>query len=107
MKLSVKHDPSAEKLPEESRMTVIREKQEGSIQTRYFQVWRIEEFEKVAYPRNLYGQFFMGESYIVHYAYSSAPGAKDQHILFFFNGRECPTVFFLFVISFILYLTLL
>lgn len=68
-------DPIVEKLPEESRMTI----------------WRIEEFEKVAVPRDLYGHFFMAESYIVHYAYTNSPGGKDQHILFYFLGRDCPT----------------
>eukprot|EP00026_Physarum_polycephalum_P000052 Phypoly_transcript_00052.p2 GENE.Phypoly_transcript_00052~~Phypoly_transcript_00052.p2 ORF type:complete len:674 (+),score=100.69 Phypoly_transcript_00052:1462-3483(+) len=68
-------DPIVAKLPEESRMTI----------------WRIEEFEKVAHPRNMYGQFFMGESYIIHYAYTVTPGGKDQHIIFFFIGRDCPT----------------
>lgn len=68
-------DPIVAKLPEESRMTI----------------WRIEEFEKVPHPRNMYGQFFMGESYIIHYAYTLTPGGKDQHIVFFFIGRDCPT----------------
>jgi hypothetical protein len=85
-------DPIVAKLPEESRMTVIRSNFHKLKLNYLMQIWRIEEFEKVPHPRNMYGQFFMGESYIIHYAYTLTPGGKDQHIIFFFIGRDCPTV---------------
>ena len=32
-------------------------------------IWRIENFEKVAFDEDLYGQFWGGDSYVVLYAY--------------------------------------
>lgn len=49
------------------------------------QIWRIENFNKVELPTNLYGQFFSGDSYILLYTYQVR--GKDKHIIYFWQGR--------------------
>jgi len=41
------------------------------------QVWRVEEFKIVAWPKNQYGQFYSGDSYIVLHTYK-----KEDKLLF-------------------------
>lgn len=54
-------------------------------------VWRIEDFEVVAWPKEKYGQFYDGDSYIVLHSYKV--GNKDgqealQHEIFFWLGSK-------------------
>ncbi|KAL8381568.1 hypothetical protein RB595_005719 [Gaeumannomyces hyphopodioides] len=57
-------------------------------------VWRIEQFEVVPWPREKYGQFYDGDSFIVLHSYRV--GSKDEpdaqqrlgHDIFFWLGRH-------------------
>lgn len=54
-------------------------------------IWRIENFEVVQWPKDKYGQFYDGDSYIVLYTYKV--GKKDQpeklgHEIFFWLGSK-------------------
>ena len=49
-------------------------------------VWRIENFAKVPVEKNLYGQFYMGDSYIVLHAYKQA--GKQKWFIYFWQGQE-------------------
>ncbi|EFA79075.1 villin [Heterostelium album PN500] len=49
-------------------------------------VWKIEDFEKIDHPNNLYGQFFSGDSYIVLYTYML--NNKEAHVIYYYLGRD-------------------
>jgi hypothetical protein len=49
-------------------------------------VYRIEGFEKVIYPTDLYGEFFSGDSFIILYEYMK--GNKSIFIIYFWQGRN-------------------
>ncbi|CAL3970524.1 hypothetical protein PZA11_006690 [Diplocarpon coronariae] len=54
-------------------------------------IWRIEEFEVVAWPRDKLGQFFDGDSYIVLHSYKvgeSDGREKLVHEIFFWLGSK-------------------
>ncbi|ELP94890.1 villin, putative [Entamoeba invadens IP1] len=51
-------------------------------------IWRIEEFNRVDITEE--GEFFESESYIVQYTY--VKWNTDFHILYFWQGRNCPTL---------------
>jgi len=50
------------------------------------ELWRIENFQKVAVPKEQYGQFFMGDSYILLFTYLVR--GKEKHIIYFWQGRD-------------------
>jgi hypothetical protein len=50
------------------------------------QVYRVEGFEKVDYPKENYGTFFSGDSFIVLYKYLK--GNKPLYIIYFWQGRN-------------------
>lgn len=54
-------------------------------------IWRIEDFEVIPWPKEKYGQFYNGDSYIVLHSYKV--GSKDkyeklQHEIFFWLGTK-------------------
>ena len=51
-------------------------------------VWRIEEFQVVPWPREQYGQFYDGDSYIVLYSYKVGDNDKMGHDIFFWLGNH-------------------
>ncbi|KAG5175370.1 villin [Tribonema minus] len=53
-------------------------------------IWRIENFQRAEWPRERYGQFYGGDSYILLYSYDPPSGAsrKKQHIIYFWQGRD-------------------
>lgn len=54
-------------------------------------VWRIEQFQVVPWPRERYGEFYDGDSYIVLHSYKvgkDAEGAKLGHDVFFWLGAH-------------------
>jgi len=51
-------------------------------------IWRIENMEKADLPKDLYGQFFQGDSYIILYSYKDKSGRKDNHIIYFWQGKD-------------------
>jgi hypothetical protein len=50
------------------------------------EIWRIEDFKKVAVPEDMYGQFYGGDSYIILYTYLK--GSSEEYIIYFWQGRE-------------------
>ncbi|ETW03641.1 hypothetical protein H310_05039 [Aphanomyces invadans] len=59
--------------------------QEG---TNSVKVWRIENLEKVEVETNTYGQFFGGDSYVVLNTFTPKSGAKQSHVIYFWQGRQ-------------------
>ena len=49
-------------------------------------VWRIEKFQVVAWPKNVYGRFFDGDSFIVLHTHETAPG-KFENTIYFWIGQ--------------------
>jgi len=50
------------------------------------QIWRIEKFTVKAWPKNQYGQFYSGDSYIVLKTYRKAPNAPFSYDIHFWLG---------------------
>lgn len=48
------------------------------------EVWRVKNFDLIPVPENQYGEFFMGDCYIVLYAYLE--GTKEHYILYYWIG---------------------
>ncbi|XP_028145378.1 actin depolymerising venom protein gelsolin 1 [Diabrotica virgifera virgifera] len=51
------------------------------------EIWRIEDFKPVPYPKNQYGKFYTGDSYIILNTKTTRSGAK-VHDLHFWLGAE-------------------
>eukprot|EP01094_Clydonella_sp_ATCC50884_P024887 TRINITY_DN6370_c0_g2_i4.p1 TRINITY_DN6370_c0_g2~~TRINITY_DN6370_c0_g2_i4.p1 ORF type:complete len:1509 (-),score=458.21 TRINITY_DN6370_c0_g2_i4:8-4405(-) len=51
-------------------------------------IWRIHEFDKVEVPKEEYGCFFSGDSYVILYKYRVELKGKDQHLVYFWQGSE-------------------
>lgn len=49
-------------------------------------IWRIEDMEPVECPKDLYGNFYGGDSYIVKYTYKL--NGKEAHIVYYWQGKE-------------------
>jgi len=54
------------------------------------QAWRIEKFQVVPWPKDRYGEFYSGDSYIVLQTAEDKEGAKSFNI-FFWLGKESTT----------------
>ncbi|XP_032905039.1 gelsolin isoform X1 [Amblyraja radiata] len=52
------------------------------------QIWRVEKLDLVAVPKNLYGDFFMGDAYLVMRTIQQRSG-KFQYDLHFWLGDSC------------------
>ena len=50
-------------------------------------VWRIENFERAPWPRDEYGHFYAGDSYVVLYKYKDA-SKRDAAFIYFWQGRD-------------------
>lgn len=50
------------------------------------QVWKVDDFKKVEIPKEKYGEFYCGESYIVLYTYIWKN--KDCYLIYFWQGRK-------------------
>lgn len=46
----------------------------------WFQIWRVEDGDKVAVDPSSYGQFYGGDCYLVLYSYRL--GGREQHIIY-------------------------
>ncbi|CAI5721964.1 unnamed protein product [Hyaloperonospora brassicae] len=53
-------------------------------------VWRIEGLEKVAVPKEQYGQFYDGDSYII-LDVVTPPSGKPAQVIYFWQGRSSST----------------
>ena len=47
-------------------------------------VWRVEDFKLAPVKEASHGQFFCGDSYVLHYAFDDG----KQHVVYFWQGRE-------------------
>ena len=57
-------------------------------------IWRIQNFKMVEVPKNTYGQFFSGDSYVLLYSYGGNPAAGKphiNHIIYFWQGSGSST----------------
>jgi len=62
---------------------------EGCGQTPGLEIWRIEKFQVVPLPREQYGEFYSGDSYIVLYTYKKNPNApKLSWNIHFWLGKS-------------------
>lgn len=52
-------------------------------------IWKVEGFDKVVYPKNMYGQFYSGDSYIIAYKYKKQMSNNFKHLIYFWQGRDC------------------
>ena len=50
------------------------------------QIWRIENFELEPVPKNMYGHFYGGDSYIVFYTY--VVNGIEHYIIYFWLGQD-------------------
>ncbi|XP_066975023.1 villin-1-like isoform X2 [Macrobrachium rosenbergii] len=50
------------------------------------EVWRVKNFELIPVPDHEYGQFFMGDCYIILYAYLE--GSKEHYLLYYWIGND-------------------
>ncbi|KAL4109413.1 hypothetical protein PRIC1_001113 [Phytophthora ramorum] len=53
-------------------------------------VWRIEDLEKVQVPKEQYGHFYDGDSYIVLHVVTPSSG-KPTQVIYFWQGRSSTT----------------
>jgi len=54
---------------------------EGNIE-----IWRIENFRRVPYPKEKYAHFYAGDSYIIQFTYLI--GGAPAHMLYFWQGED-------------------
>ena len=54
------------------------------------QVWRIENFEMKEVPKEQYGHFYSGDSYVVFYTYIQ--NSKECYIIYFWQGLKSSQV---------------
>lgn len=53
--------------------------------TGHVEVWRVEDFELQPVPRDTYGSFYGGDSYVVKY--DAQAGGKERHVIYFWQGE--------------------
>ncbi|XP_063792030.1 gelsolin isoform X2 [Pseudophryne corroboree] len=75
-------------VPRPSEMVVDHPEFEKAGKAPGLQVWRIEKFDLVAVPKNMYGSFFTGDAYIVLNTIKQRSG-NLQYDLHFWLGNEC------------------
>ena len=66
---------------ETSSVKVIKHKGGGDLK-----VWRVENFKLSEVPKETYGLFFAGDSYVIKYS-EKRPGSDDLHFIYFWQGR--------------------
>lgn len=53
-------------------------------------VWRVEDFKRAEIPKENYGLFYAGDSYVILYS-EKRPGGDDLHYIYFWQGRTSST----------------
>jgi len=61
---------------------------EGAGKAPGIQIWRIEKFQVKAVPKETYGKFYSGDSYIILYTYKQAESDKLLYNVHFWLGKE-------------------
>lgn len=54
------------------------------------QIWRVENFELVAWPEARYGEFYSGDSFVLFYTY--LVNDKEMYIIYFWQGLDSSQV---------------
>jgi hypothetical protein len=61
-------------------------------------IWKIEEFDKVKYPKDMYGRFFSSDCFIILYKFMRKN--KFFYIIYYWQGSQASKVngnfFFIF-----------
>eukprot|EP01024_Parvocaulis_polyphysoides_P040084 TRINITY_DN3640_c0_g4_i2.p1 TRINITY_DN3640_c0_g4~~TRINITY_DN3640_c0_g4_i2.p1 ORF type:complete len:918 (-),score=215.37 TRINITY_DN3640_c0_g4_i2:1688-4390(-) len=50
-------------------------------------IWRVEDFEKVEWPEEKYGQFYSGDCFLVLYTYTNNAN-QERQIIYFWQGQN-------------------
>eukprot|EP00002_Diphylleia_rotans_P006181 TRINITY_DN154_c0_g1_i1.p1 TRINITY_DN154_c0_g1~~TRINITY_DN154_c0_g1_i1.p1 ORF type:complete len:804 (-),score=188.33 TRINITY_DN154_c0_g1_i1:762-3173(-) len=50
------------------------------------EIWRIEDFKMVSWPKEQFGQFYSGDSYVLLYTYNVR--GKENYLIYFWQGRD-------------------
>eukprot|EP01132_Coremiostelium_polycephalum_P008291 gene8291-10187_t len=66
--------------------TIIEEKIFTDEPSGRVKIWKIEDFDKIDHPQDLYSQFYCGDSYIVLYTYTHQN--KETHVIYYYLGRD-------------------
>jgi hypothetical protein len=48
----------------------------------------MEKHDKIQYPTELYGQFYMEDAYIIHFSFEKVKGGKVYNKVFFWQGKD-------------------
>jgi hypothetical protein len=85
-KTVVKRPPDVEALYKQTQAAEEKmvDKGDGKID-----IWRIESMKKAPLPKDQYGQFYAGDSYVLLYSYKI--NGKDAWIIYFWQGRDSST----------------
>ncbi|CAM9268509.1 unnamed protein product [Phaeothamnion confervicola] len=51
-------------------------------------IWRVEDFKKVEWPEDKYGQLYGGDSYVMLYTYTRAGSNREEAIIYYWQGRD-------------------
>lgn len=54
------------------------------------EIWRVENFELAPWPKERYGEFYSGDSFVMLYTYYV--GDKINYIIYFWQGLESSQV---------------
>lgn len=65
-----------------------KEEQMANMDGKVVKVWRINNMAKEEVAEKEWGQFYAGDSFIILYTYKTPGSNKDQHIIYFWQGRD-------------------
>jgi hypothetical protein len=54
------------------------------------EIWRVEDFELAAWPKEKYGEFYSGDSFVMLYTY--LVNDKENYIIYFWQGLHSSQV---------------
>ena len=54
------------------------------------EIWRVENFELAPWPKERYGEFYGGDSYVLLYTY--LVNDKENYIIYFWQGLDSSQV---------------
>ncbi len=54
------------------------------------EIWRIENFELAAWPKERYGEFYSGDAFVLFYTY--LVNSAEHYIIYFWQGMHASQV---------------